>query len=75
MSGLLEVLSIIAPETAKVVESLQKRKVKTEEILIAMLALNIVSCDKLDNIYNDTKANSKAIKDLRKDLTDLIKKG
>jgi hypothetical protein len=40
-NGILDIITVIAPEGAEVIKQLVERKAKTTEILEALLALNI----------------------------------
>jgi hypothetical protein len=54
-SALIEVLSSIAPETAAIIEKLQKAKVNDKQIMISLLALNLEQNKKIDCILQEVR--------------------
>jgi hypothetical protein len=53
--ALIEIISQIAPETAKVIDRLQKAKVNDKQIMISLLALNLEQSKKTDCILAEVR--------------------
>ena len=54
-SALIQVISEIAPETAKIIDQLQKAKVNDHQIMISLLALNLEQTKKTDCILQEVR--------------------
>jgi hypothetical protein len=54
-SALIQVISEIAPETAKIIDQLQKAKVNDHQIMISLLALNLEHTKKTDCILQEVR--------------------
>jgi hypothetical protein len=54
-TALIEVISQIAPETAKIIEKLAKAKVNDHQIMISLLALNLEQSRKTDCILTEVR--------------------
>jgi hypothetical protein len=54
-TALIEILSTIAPESAQLVERLQKAKLNEKQIMISLLALNLEQSKKSDCILTEVR--------------------
>ena len=54
-SALIEVIAQIAPETANIIEKLQKAKVNDKQIIISLLAINLEQSKKTDCILQEVR--------------------
>ena len=52
---MVEIISQIAPETAKIIEKLQRAKVNDKQIMISLLALNLEQSRKTDCILQEVR--------------------
>lgn len=71
MSILVEILASVAPEAASLIEKLQKAKMNTNQVLTALLALNMQQCKETGCILEEIKKNEQAIRETRGDISDL----
>jgi hypothetical protein len=60
-TALIEILSSIAPESAELIERLQKAKLNEKQIMISLLALNLEQTKKTDCMIQQ-------LRDLRGDM-------
>jgi oligoribonuclease NrnB/cAMP/cGMP phosphodiesterase (DHH superfamily) len=60
-TAIIEILSSIAPESAKIIEQLQQAKLNDKQIMISLLALNLEQCKK-------TECMIQQLRDLRADM-------
>lgn len=55
-TALFEILSsVVAPETAKLIDQLQKAKVNDHQIMISLLALNLEQAKKQDCVLQEIR--------------------
>jgi hypothetical protein len=54
-TALIEVIAQIAPETAKIIEKLEKAKVNDKQIMISLLAFNLEQSRKTDCIIQEVR--------------------
>jgi len=55
-SALIEIISSIAPETASIIEKLQKAHINDKQIMISLLALNLEQNKKTDCILQEIRS-------------------
>jgi hypothetical protein len=70
-AALIEILSTIAPEAAGIVQKLQTAKMNTNQVLTALLALNLQQTKNTAMILDSLKKNEQAIRDVKADICDL----
>jgi hypothetical protein len=54
-SAFMEIISQMAPETAKVIEQFQKSKINDKQVMITLLALNLEQAKKSDCILQEVR--------------------
>jgi len=54
-AAMVEIISQIAPDTAKVIEKLEKAKINDKGIMISLLALNLEQTRKADCILQEVR--------------------
>jgi hypothetical protein len=54
-AAMIEIISQIAPETAQIIQKLDKAKVNDKQIMISLLALNLEQTKKTDCILQEMR--------------------
>ena len=54
-AAFIEIISQLAPETAKIIEQLQKAKVNDKQVMMSLLALNLEQTKKTDCILQEVR--------------------
>jgi hypothetical protein len=54
-TAMVEIISQIAPETAKIIEKLQRAKVNDKQIMISLLSLNLEQTKKADCLLQEVR--------------------
>jgi hypothetical protein len=54
-AAFMEIISQMAPETAKIIEQFQKAKVGDKQIMISLLALNLEQAKKQDCVLQEIR--------------------